>query len=308
MSDVYPIEGETCNHPFDSLSTSEDRNLICNYCGFTCSTDSQDAFELLFLSAAIKISTQDDKISNIESFISKNFGNSVCSFCDTWIDKDEPDSGVKLNNIFCCIEHVALGVYSLDEENLIDLVCTWLKSTTILESSNISKKFILEELFSSLPELKKTLLDDNCEINETIIIDPMLVKSLELTVPITVDDAVLAMCKLLALEPKTELFYSKSLFLGIIAGAELWIRGDLEEEIHFEDSFESETDIIYNKIAERSLSSIQLNRIKSYVEILGEDIPDIFTVDGEMVDQLLVMTASRGAEMLLSAFIAQDEI
>jgi len=307
LSDVYPIEGESCNHPFDSLSTTEDRKLICNYCGFTCSTDSQDAFELLFLSAAIKISTQDDKISNIESFISNNFGNSVCSFCDTWIDKDEPDSGVKLNNIYCCTEHVALGVYSLDEENLIDLVCTWLKTTTILESSNVSKKFILEELFSSLPELKKTLLDDNCEINETIIIDPMLVKSLDLTVPITIDDAVSAMCKLLVLEPKSELFYSKSLFLGIIAGAELWIRGELEEEIHFEDSFESETDIIYNKIAERSISSIQLNRIKSYVEILGDDMPDIFTVDGELVDQLLVMTASRGAEMLLNSFITHEE-
>jgi len=308
LSDVYPIEGEPCNHPFDSLSTSQDRNLICNYCGFTCSTDSQDAFELLFLSAAIKISTQDDKISNIESFISNNFGNSVCSFCDTWIDKDEPDSGLKLNNIYCCIEHVALGVYTLNEENLLNSVCTWLKATTILESSNVSKKFILEELFSSLPELKKTLLDDNCNINETIIIDPILVKSLNLTVSISIDDAVIAMCKLLSLEPKTELFYSRSLFLGIIAGAELWIRGDLDEEIHFEDSFESETDVIYKKIAERSLSPIQLNRIKSYVEILGEDMPDIFTVDGEMVDQLLVMTASRGAEMLLSTFITQEDI
>jgi hypothetical protein len=37
-------------------------------------------------------------------------------------------------------------------------------------------------------------------------------------------------------------------------------------------------------------------------------MPDIFTVDGEMVDQLLVMTASRGAEMLLSTFITQEDI
>ena len=104
-----------------------------------------------------------------------------------------------------------------------------------------------------------------------------------------------------------EIKFSRSFLLGIISGSDSWLRGDIVIDDHLEDEFQSEADSIYKKIAELSLPPVQLSRIKTYVEINSDNMPDIFTVDGDLVDQLLLMTAARGAESLLKNIYDYEE-
>lgn len=307
MSDVFPIENESCNHPFDTLSTTEERYIICSSCGYSTLTGSQDAFELLFLSTAIKISSQDDKISNLENFIINNFGNAICTYCDAWIDRDEPETGLKLLNIWTCVEHITLAINDLEYEDIMEEITDWIKSSGFLLSTNIYNKLVLEELYATIPNLKNFINTIEIEKSETVLLDPILVNSLNLIVPITVDDIITGMSKALDVAEKVNLNYSRPFLLGIVSGCDKYLKGEFNNDLYFEDSFDSQADIIYNKIAENSLFPLQINRIKAYVEILGEDMPDIFTVDGDMVDQLLLMTAARGAETLLSTIILEED-
>ena len=279
MNEVYSVGDQSCNHPFDLLSTTEDRVLYCAGWENKWSYPDADSFEVMFLSMAIKINTQDEKIGNLEQFISSNFGTAICANCDTWVDSDDPETGFK-----------------------------WAEKADLFSSLNVRKKFILEELLSSLPGLYEEIIEKNIEIEDRLILDHRLVHELGLTIPITVSDVVKSLLSKLDIQKDLEeIKFSRSFLLGIISGSDSWLRGDIVIDDHLEDEFQSEADSIYKKIAELSLPPVQLSRIKTYVEINSDNMPDIFTVDGDLVDQLLLMTAARGAESLLKNIYDYEE-
>jgi hypothetical protein len=308
MSDVYSVGEESCNHPFDLLSTTEDRFLYCAGCESKWPTSDADSFEVMFLSVAIKISTQDDKIVNLEQFISSNFGTAICANCDLWVDSDDPETGFKLSNIWTCVDHISVTASYLDDKEIYKEIIQWAENADLFSSLNIRKKFILEELISSLPGLYEEIIEKNIEIEDRVIIDHRLVHELGLTIPITINDLIKSILIKLDIEKGLEeIKFSRSFLLGIISGADSWLRGDIVIDDHLDEDFQSEADSIYKKIAELSLPPVQLSRIKTYVEINSDNMPDVFTVDGDLVDQLLLMTAARGAESILKNIYNYEE-
>ena len=308
MNEVYSVGDQSCNHPFDLLSNTEDRFLYCAGCESKWSYPDADSFEVMFLSMAIKINTQDEKIGNLEQFISSNFGTAICANCDTWVDSDDPETGFKLSNIWTCVDHISVTASYLDDKDVYKEIIIWAEKADLFSSLNVRKKFILEELLSSLPGLYEEIIEKNIEIEDRLILDHRLVHELGLTIPITVSDVVKSLLSKLDIQKDLEeIKFSRSFLLGIISGSDSWLRGDIVIDDHLEDEFQSEADSIYKKIAELSLPPVQLCRIKTYVEINSDNMPDIFTVDGDLVDQLLLMTAARGAESLLKNIYDYEE-
>jgi len=75
---------------------------------------------------------------------------------------------------------------------------------------------------------------------------------------------------------------------------------DMEED---EDDDIDSREILWKAIAHYAMPQLGLMRAHAYVDFHGVDLPSVTTVDGEMVDQLLMMTSARAAETLLADLV-----
>jgi hypothetical protein len=304
VSDIFPIDDPTeCRHPFDLLSTTLERELVCEGCGGAWPTADADALEVLFLAAADKAAEQDDRLDRLEGFITQNFGAAGCSACGGWIDADEPLTGGRIAGMWACVQHLSVAAAYVDTPAAKEEALEWAERAGLLLSRDLEHRFRWEELVSCLPDLATAAETRELEVEETVTMDPRLMHALGLSHPVTVDEVIDAMSSLLGSGKVTE-SPGRALMLGIVAGADLWCRDRLPEDIDGDDEIDEELDEpdqLWIRIANYALPPLQLLRVQAYIELHGEDLPTQVTVDGEMVDQLLRMTAARGAESLLGS-------
>lgn len=309
MSDIFPIDDPSdCRHPFDLLSTTMERELVCAGCGGAWPTSDADALEVLFLAAALKAAEQDDRLDRLEEFITHNFGAAGCSACGGWIDADDPLTGGRIAGMWACVQHLSVAAAYVDTPAAKEEALDWADRAGLHESRALEHRFRWEELLSCLPDLTTAAETRGIEVEDTVTMDPRLMHALGLSHPVTVGEVVEAMSKLLGSGLVTEAS-GRALILGIVAGADLWCRDRLPVDIDGDDEIDEdleEPEQLWLRIANYALPPLQLLRVQAYLELHGEDLPTQATLDGEMVDQLLRMTAARGAETLLGACFDEE--
>jgi hypothetical protein len=310
MSEIFPVDDpESCRHPFDLLSTTETRDLVCAGCGGAWPTSDADALEVLFLASADKAAEQDDRLDRIENFITHNFGAAGCSACGGWVDADDPSTGGKIAGMWACVQHLSVAAAYVDTPAATEEALDWAERAGLIDSRDIANRFRWEVLCSCLPDLSSMAETRGLELETDLTMDPRLMHALQLSYPVTVGEVVDAMSKLLdggvITDPP-----GRALMLGIVAGADLWCRDRLPEDIDGDDEIDEDLDDpeqLWLRIANYAIPPLQLLRVQAYIELHGDDLPTQVTVDGEMVDQLLRMTAARGAESLLGTCLEADQ-
>lgn len=309
MSDIFPVDDPAaCRHPFDLLSTTEDRELVCAGCGGAWPTSDADALEVLFLAAADKAAEQDDRLDRLEGFITHNFGAAGCSACGGWVDADDPQTGGRIAGMWACVQHLSVAAAYVDTPAAKEEALDWAERAGLHESRDLEHRFRWEELVSCLPDLTTLASGREYTVEDTVTMDPRIMHVLGLSHPVTVTEVVDAMSELLGAGRVTE-SPGRALMLGVVAGADLWCRDRLPEDIDGDDEIDEDLDEpeqLWLRIANYALPPLQLLRVQAYIELHGDDLPTQVTVDGEMVDQLLRMTAARGAESLLGACFDEE--
>jgi hypothetical protein len=317
MADIYRAGGEHCRHPFDLLSTTLDRELICDGCGGAWPTGSGDAFEVLFIAAADAVVEQSTRVDRLEDFISNNFSVASCSACGTWIDGSDPKSGTKIVDLWACPRHVGVATAYLDDQAATTLALRWAIGIGLLSSTEAVDRHRWEELVSCVPDLASLAAEIGEEVNDLISVDPRILASMGIypsqDESITIETLLEALSDLLGVGA-AESGPTRSLLLGIVAGADLFLReefdpddelGEETDELMIDDDEPplGERERVWKAIAHYALPQLGLMRAHAYVDLHGADLPSVTTVDGDMIDELLMMTSARAAETLIGALV-----
>jgi len=334
MADIYRSGDRLCRHPFDLLSTTLDRDLSCSGCGGEWPTGSQDAFEVLFIASAEEAVNQSNRISKLEEFITTNFSAATCNACGTWVDVNSPGSGARVGELWACTRHVGVATLYLDNPRATAELFQWSKRSGLGISVDARDRHRWEEVISCVPSVISVASDGEFNVPGILSVDPRLLKVLKLkdNSENSVEMVLSAMTLMLGLGTPVSPA-SRSMLLGILAASDLWLRGefDPDDELDEENDYRveplhSETfdgdivnddddELIINRIGDEndelsrlwraiayySMPQLALLRAQAYVDLHGEDVENGTTIDGGMIDDLLVMTATRAAESLLGS-------
>ena len=317
MADIYRAGGENCRHAFDLLSTTEERDLVCDGCGGEWPTESGDAFEVLFIAAADAVVEQSTRIDRLEDFITNNFSAASCSACGSWIDASDPLTGAKISELWACPRHLVVATAYLDDSTATADAFVWASKVGLLSSTRIEDRHRWEEIVSCVPDMLQIATADEMGVVTRTLVDSRLLAVLRLEPDsegtVTVDELLLALAGELGVG-EAESGPARSLLLGVIAASDLLLRGefDPDDELEGDEDLEDEDDdidsreILWKAIAHYAMPQLGLMRAHAYVDFHGVDLPSVTTVDGEMVDQLLMMTSARAAETLLADLVEID--
>jgi len=317
MADIYRAGGDNCRHAFDLLSTTEERDLVCEGCGGTWPTESGDAFEVLFIAAADAVVEQSTRIDRLEDFITNNFSVAACSACGSWIDASDPLTGAKISELWACPRHLGVATAYLDDSSATADAFQWATKVGLLSSTRIEDRHRWEELVSCVPDLLQIATADEMGLVDRTMVDARLLTVLRLRSDtegtVGVDELLLALAGELGVG-EAESGPARSLLLGVVAASDLLLRGEFDPDDELEDDDDfidddedlDERETIWKAIAHYALPQLGLMRAHAYVDFHGADLPSISTVDGEMIDQLLMMTSARAAETLLGDLVDVD--
>lgn len=333
MADIYRAGGDQCHHPFDLLSTTIDRELVCAGCGGAWPTGTADAFEVLFIASAEEAVDQSNRISRLEEFISANFAAASCSACGSWIDISTASTGARVGELWACARHIGVAAAYLDSDSTTADTFLWAQRAGLLTSTAPEDRHRWEEIVSCIPEISSIATNGEIPVVTSVQLDPRILNTLGLPsgegYEAPVDDILSAAAALLGVgEPASG--PARALLLGVIAAADMWLRGEFDpddeleedanhidhihsgemseddDEMYFGDlDDDSEADRLWRAIAFYSMPQLGLLRARAYVDLHGENLNEVTTVDGDMVDDLLVMTAARCAETLLNGLTVE---
>ena len=317
MADIYRAGGEHCRHAFDLLSTTEDRELVCDGCGGAWGTESGDALEVLFIAAADAVVEQSTRIDRLEDFITNNFAAASCSACGSWIDASDPGTGAKIDDLWACPRHIGVAAAYLDDQSAVADAFTWANKVGLLSSNKIEDRHRWEELISCVPDMTQIATTGEAPVVDRATVDGRILEVLVLEADeqglVSVDELLAALAAELGVGV-AESGPARSLLLGVIAASDLFLRGefDPDEELGGDDDFMSDDvdlddrEMVWKAVAHYAMPQLGIMRAHAYVDFHGADLPSVTTVDGDMVDQLLVMTSSRAAETLLGKLVTSD--
>ena len=314
MADIYRAGGENCRHAFDLLSTTLERDLICDGCGGEWPTESGDAFEVLFIAAADAVVEQSTRIDRLEDFITNNFSAAACSACGNWIDASDPITGAKISELWACPRHLGVAAAYLDDSSATSDAYIWATKVGLLSSSRIEDRHRWEEIISCVPDMLQIATADEMSVVTRTLVDSRILAVLRLQPDsegtVTVDELLQSFAGELGIG-EAESGPARSLLLGVIAASDLLLRGefDPDDELEGDENLEDDDEDIdsrenvWKAIAHYAMPQLGLMRAHAYVDFHGVDLPSATTVDGEMVDQLLMMTSARAAETLLADIV-----
>lgn len=318
MADIYRAGGEHCRHSFDLLSTTLERDLVCDGCGGAWPTESGDAFEVLFIAATDAVYEQSTRIDRLEDFITNNFSAASCSACGSWIDASDPRTGAKVADLWACPRHLGVAAAYLDDDSATADAFRWASQVGLLSSNRVEDRHRWEELVSCLPDLAQVATSGEEPVTNLTKVDARILGALGIEADsdglVVVDDLLGCLAASLGVG-RAESGPARSMLLGVVAASDLLLRGefDPDDELAGEDDLLADVDdldereSVWKAVAHYAMPQLGLMRAHAYVDFHGSDLPSSATVDGDMVDQLLMMTSARAAETLLAAHVRTDD-